>query len=78
MSSRRIDAFSGTRRELLELLRDLHDGSATLAGATRLRALDAVCDVLADPSARDSDTVLAGRVASALSGAIVRGLRGAL
>lgn len=72
MRSRRIDAFSGTRADLLALLRDLHDGSATLAGATRLRALDAVCDVLADTRASDSDTILAGRVASALSGAIVR------
>lgn len=73
MRSRRIDAFSGTRADLLALLRDLHDGTATLAGTTRLRALDAVCDVLADTRASDADVVLAGRVASSLAGAIVRG-----
>lgn len=67
-----IAAFSGTRADLLKLLRDLHDGTACVDGVARLTALDAVCEVLADTASDAGDVVLAGRVASALSGAIVR------
>lgn len=46
MTPRRIliDAFVGSRRDLLRLLRELHDGETLVAGLTRLQAIDAVCE----------------------------------
>jgi len=69
-----LDAFSGTRAELLALLRDLHNGTQSVDGLTRLQALDVVCDVLSDPRADRTDVVLAGRVTGALVAAIVDGV----
>jgi len=65
-----LDAFSGTRAELLALLRDLHNGTQEVDGLTRLQALDVVCEVLADPRALPSDVVLAVRVVGSLARAV--------
>lgn len=45
MTPRRIalDSFCGTRRDLLRLLRELHEGETLVEGMTRLAAIDAVC-----------------------------------
>ena len=42
-----LDAFHGTARELLALLRSLHNGAQGVGPLTRLQALDAVCERLA-------------------------------
>lgn len=47
-----IDAYAGSARDLLALLRRLHNGEGTLSGMSRLQALDAVCDKLASMRAR--------------------------
>lgn len=46
-TTRTIDAYAGSARDLLALLRRLHNGEGTLAGLSRLQALDAVCERLA-------------------------------
>ena len=46
-----LDAYVGSCRDLrrlLDLLRDLHNGSAGVGGLTRLQAIEAVCERLVD------------------------------
>lgn len=45
MTPRRIalDSFCGTRRDLLALLRALHEGETLCEGMSRLQAIDDVC-----------------------------------
>lgn len=65
-----LDAFKGTRSELLALLRDLHNGAQSVDGLTRLQALDVVCETLADPRCTPSDASLAVRVVGSLARAV--------
>ena len=64
-----LDAFSGTRGELLALLRDLHTGAREVDGLSRLEALDVVCETLAGPCSRE-DARLAVRVVGSLARAV--------
>lgn len=48
MNRRSLDAFAGTARDLLRLLRDLHNGTARVDGLSRLDAIQLTCDRLAD------------------------------
>ena len=59
-----LDAFKGTRSELLTLLRDLHNGTQSVDGLTRLQSLDVVCETLA---AREGARVV-GSLARAVGG----------
>lgn len=65
-----LDAFKGTRAELLALLRDLHNGSQEVDGLTRLQALDVVCETLASPDCSRADATLAVRVVGSLARAV--------
>lgn len=71
MSNQRttVDAFKGTRAELLALLRDLHNGTQSVDGLTRLQALDVVCETLAGPCSHE-DARLAVRVVGSLARAV--------
>jgi len=65
-----LDAFHGTRAELLALLRDLHNGAQSVDGLTRLQALDVVCETLASPDCNRADASLAVRVVGSLARAV--------
>ena len=65
-----LDAFSGTRGELLALLRDLHTGAREVDGLSRLEALDVVCETLASPDCSRADASLAVRVVGSLARAV--------
>ena len=70
MSRRTLDAFSGTRADLLALLRDLHTGAQSVDGLTRLQALDVVCETLASPDCSRADASLAVRGVGSLARAV--------
>jgi len=74
VSRRTIDAFQGTRADLLALLRDLHNGTQEVDGLTRLQALDVVCEALASPDCNRADASLAVRVVGSLARAVGGGL----
>mgnify|MGYP003419829556 FL=1 len=65
-----LDAFKGTRTELLALLRDLHNGAREVDGLSRLEALDVVCETLASPDCSRADASLAVRVVGSLARAV--------
>lgn len=71
---RTLDAFSGTRAELLALLKRLHDGTQSIAGLSRLDALDVVCEALSDPQCSAADATLAVRVVGSLARSVGGGL----
>lgn len=52
MNRTTIEAYAGNARDLLCLLKRLHNGEGSVSGMTRLQALDAVCDKLATMRAR--------------------------
>lgn len=72
MSNQRttVDAFKGTRADLLALLRDLHNGTRKIDALTRLEAIDLACEVLANPNVDARDALLASRVVGSLARAV--------